>query len=127
MNSKKITVVGSGYVGMSMAVLLAQHNEVTALDINENRVELINKRKSTVVDADIEQFLGEKELSLSATLDEKQAYAGAEFIVIATPTNYDSETNHFDTSSVESVIGQAFEYNQTAMIVIKSTIAGWFH
>ena len=76
MNSKKITVVGSGYVGMSMAVLLAQHNEVTALDINENRVELINKRKSTVVDADIEQFLGEKELSLSATLDEKQAYTG---------------------------------------------------
>lgn len=118
----KVTVVGTGYVGMSMAVLLAQHNEVTALDIDARRVDLINKRKSTMVDADIEHYLAEKELSLTATLDKEQAYAEAEFIVVATPTDYDPETNYFDTSSVESVINEVLEYNKTAMIVIKSTV-----
>jgi len=118
----KITVVGTGYVGMSMAVLLAQHNDVTALDIDAGRVELINQRKSTVVDTEIEQYLAEKELSLTATLDKEQAYADAEFIVVATPTDYDPETNYFDTSSVESVINEVLEYNKTAMIVIKSTV-----
>jgi UDPglucose 6-dehydrogenase len=119
---QKITVVGTGYVGMSMAVLLAQNNDVTALDIDASRVELINQRKSTVVDAEIEQYLAEKELSLTATLDKEQAYADAEFIVVATPTDYDPETNYFDTSSVESVINEVLEYNKTAMIVIKSTV-----
>ena len=118
----KITVVGSGYVGMSMAVLLAQHNDVTALDIDEARVELINQGKSTVVDAEIEQYLSEKDLSLTATLDKEEAYAEAEFIVVATPTDYDPETNYFDTSSVESVIGQALAANRAALLIIKSTV-----
>ena len=118
----KITVVGTGYVGMSMAVLLAQHGDVTALDIDAARVELINQRKSTVVDAEIEQYLAGKELSLTATLDKEEAYAGAEFIVVATPTDYDPETNFFDTSSVESVIGQALAANETALLIIKSTV-----
>jgi UDPglucose 6-dehydrogenase len=118
----KITVVGTGYVGMSMAVLLAQHNEVTALDIDAARVELINQGKSTVVDAEIERYLDEKELSLSATLDKAQAYQNAAFIIIATPTDYDPETNYFDTSSVETVIGDVLTHNETAMIVIKSTV-----
>jgi UDPglucose 6-dehydrogenase len=122
MRGQKITVVGTGYVGMSMAVLLAQHNDVTAVDIDEARVELVNQRKSTVVDTEIEQYLSERELSLTATLDKRQAYAGAEFIVVATPTDYDPETNYFDTSSVESVINEVLEYNKTAMIVIKSTV-----
>lgn len=123
MSSKlKITVVGTGYVGMSMAVLLAQQDEVTALDIDPGRVELINQGKSTVVDAEIEHYLAEKELSLTATLDKEQAYAQAEFIVVATPTDYDPKTNYFDTSSVESVINEVLEHNKTAMIVIKSTV-----
>ena len=118
----KVTVVGTGYVGMSMAVLLAQHNYVTALDIDPSRVELINRQKSTVVDAEIEQYLAEKELTLEATLDKNQAYAEADFIVVATPTDYDPETNYFDTSSVESVINDVLECNKSAMIVIKSTV-----
>jgi UDPglucose 6-dehydrogenase len=118
----KITVVGTGYVGMSMAVLLAQHNEVTALDIDEARVELINQGKSTVVDAEIERYLAEKELSLTATMDKAGAYEDPAFIIVATPTDYDPETNYFDTSSVESVIADALQNNQTAMIVIKSTV-----
>lgn len=118
----KITVVGTGYVGMSMAVLLAQHNDVKALDIDAPRVELINQGKSTVVDAEIEQFLAEKELSLTATLDKKEAYKDPDFIVVATPTDYDPETNYFDTSSVEAVIGDVLAHNDTAMIVIKSTV-----
>ena len=120
--SHKITVVGTGYVGMSMAVLLAQHNHVTALDIDGARVALINQGKSTVVDAEIEQYLSEKELSLTATLDKEQAYAEAEFIVVATPTDYDPETNYFDTSSVETVIEEALAANETAMLIIKSTV-----
>ncbi len=119
---KKITVVGTGYVGMSMAVLLAQHNHVTALDIDGARVALINQGKSTVVDAEIEHYLGHKELSLKATLDSKEAYRDAAFIVIATPTDYDPETNYFDTSSVETVIEEALTLNETAAIIIKSTV-----
>jgi UDPglucose 6-dehydrogenase len=118
----KITVVGTGYVGMSMAVLLAQHNEVTALDIDEARVDLINQGKSTVVDVEIEHYLSEKELQLTATLEAAEAYSEADFIVIATPTDYDPETNYFDTSSVEAVIGDVLAHNETAMIVIKSTV-----
>jgi UDPglucose 6-dehydrogenase len=118
----KITVVGTGYVGMSMAVLLAQHNEVTALDIDAGRVELINQGKSTVVDAEIEHYLDSKELALTATLNADAAYRDAEFIIIATPTDYDSETNYFDTSSVESVIEAALAASDTALLVIKSTV-----
>jgi UDPglucose 6-dehydrogenase len=117
-----ITVVGTGYVGMSMAVLLAQHNEVTALDIDEARLALINQGKSTVADAEIEKYLLEKELSLTATLNKQQAYAKADFIIIATPTNYDPETNYFDTSSVEAVLEEALAENAEALLVIKSTV-----
>ena len=122
MSGLKITVVGTGYVGMSMAVLLAQHNDVTALDIDEARVELINQGKSTVVDSEIEHFLSEKDLSLTATLDKDEAYKDAAFVVVATPTDYDPETNYFDTSSVEAVIGDVLAHNEQAMIVIKSTV-----
>ncbi len=118
----KITVVGTGYVGMSMAVLLAQRNEVIALDIDAQRVKLINQHKSTVVDIEIEQYFAEKELKLTATLDKLEAYKEAEFIVVATPTDYDSKTNYFDTSSVEAVISDVLEYNEKGMIVIKSTV-----
>ena len=117
-----ITVVGTGYVGMSMAVLLAQHNEVTALDIDAGRVELINQGKSTVVDADIQEFLYDRELSITATMDKKEAYEEAEFIIIATSTDYDPETNYFDTSSVETVIDEAMALNEAAAIIIKSTV-----
>ena len=122
MSGHKITVVGTGYVGMSMAVLLAQHNDVTALDIDASRVELINQRKSTVVDAEIEHYLNEKKLSLTATLDRKEAYEDPAFVIVATPTDYDPETNYFDTSSVEAVIGDVLAHNETTMIVIKSTV-----
>ena len=118
----KITVVGTGYVGMSMAVLLAQHNEVTALDIDAVRTDLINQGKSTVVDVEIEQYLKKKKLSLSATLDRAEAYKNPDFVVVATPTDYDPETNYFDTSSVEAVIGDVLAHNETSMIVIKSTV-----
>ena len=122
MSSHKITVVGTGYVGMSMAVLLAQHNDVTALDIDASRVDLINQGKSTVLDAEIEHYLAEKELSLTATLDKAEAYNDPAFVVVATPTDYDPETNYFDTSSVEAVIGDVLAYNEKAMIVVKSTV-----
>jgi UDPglucose 6-dehydrogenase len=118
----KITVVGTGYVGMSMAVLLAQHNEVTALDIDASRVDLINQGKSTVLDVEIEHYLAEKELSLTATLDKAEAYEDPAFVVVATPTDYDPETNYFDTSSVEAVIGDVLADNEKATIVIKSTV-----
>ena len=122
MSGHKITVVGTGYVGMSMAVLLAQHNEVIALDIDASRVDLINQRKSTVVDAEIEHYLVEKQLSLTATLDKTNAYKDRAFVVVATPTDYDPETNFFDTSSVEAVIGDVLAHNEKALIVIKSTV-----
>ena len=122
MSGHKITVVGTGYVGMSMAVLLSQHNEVTALDIDGARVALINQGKSTVADDDIQEFLDNRELSIIATVDKKEAYEEAEFIIIATPTDYDPETNYFDTSSVETVIDESIAFNETAAIIIKSTV-----
>lgn len=121
-NKTKITVVGSGYVGMSLAVLLAQNNDVVVLDVDPARVERVNNKQSTVADTEIEAFLAEKELSLTATLDKQAAYMGASFVVVATPTNYDPDTNRFDTSSVDSVVGDALELNADALVVIKSTI-----
>jgi UDPglucose 6-dehydrogenase len=121
-NKTKITVVGSGYVGMSLAVLLAQHNDVVVLDVDASRVEEVNNKQSTVADAEIEAFLTNKDLSLSATLDKQAAYKGANFVVVATPTNYDSDTNRFDTSSVDGVVSDALELNSDALVVIKSTI-----
>lgn len=107
---------------MSMAVLLAQHNDVIALDIDEDRVDLVNQGKSTVVDKEIEHYLAEKELSLTATLDKTEAYKEPAFVVVATPTDYDPETNYFDTSSVEAVISDVLAHNETVMIFIKSTV-----
>ena len=121
-DSAKITVVGSGYVGMSLAVLLAQHNDVTILDIDTSRVDRVNAKQSTVVDNDIGSFLTEKELCLMATIDKQAAYKDASFIIVATPTNYDPETNRFDTSSVDSVVDDALALNTSALVVIKSTI-----
>ena len=118
----KVTVVGSGYVGMSLAVLLAQHNDVTVLDIDPERVDKVNRRESTVADPDIEAFLKERELNLTATLDKQAAYAGANFVVVATPTNYDPDTNRFDTSSVDLVIDEALAFASDALVVIKSTV-----
>jgi UDPglucose 6-dehydrogenase len=118
----KITVVGSGYVGMSLSVLLAQHNDVTVLDVDAKRVSKINNKESTVADKKIELFLAEKSLSLTATLNKQSAYRDASFIVIATPTNYDADINRFDTSSVDSVVQDALQLNLDALIVIKSTI-----
>ena len=114
--------MGSGYVGMSLAVLLAQHNDVVVLDVDASRVEKVNNKQSTVADAEIEAFLAEKELSLKATLDKQAAYEGASFVVVATPTNYDPDTNCFDTSSVDGVVKDALELNADALVVIKSTI-----
>ncbi|OUN22675.1 nucleotide sugar dehydrogenase [Pseudoflavonifractor sp. An85] len=118
----KIAVAGTGYVGLSIATLLAQHNQVVAVDIIPEKVELINNRKSPIQDDYIEKYLAEKELNLVATLDAKMAYSGADFVVIAAPTNYDSKKNYFDTSAVESVIRLVMEYNPNAIMVIKSTI-----
>ena len=115
-------MVGSGYVGMSLAVLLSQHNDVTVLDIDAARVDRINNKKSTVADNEIESFLAEKPLSLTATLDKQVAYQGASFIIVATPTDYDTTTNCFDTASVDSVVEDALSLNQDALVVIKSTI-----
>lgn len=120
--NKKITVAGTGYVGLSIAVLLAQHNQVHAVDIVPEKVELINQRKSPIQDEYIEKYLAEKELNLTATLDAEEAYSDAEFVVIAAPTNYDSKKNFFDTSAVEDVIKLVIRYNPDAVIVIKSTI-----
>jgi UDPglucose 6-dehydrogenase len=118
----KITVVGSGYVGMSLAVLLAQHNDVVVLDVDASRVEKVNNKQSTVADTEIEAFLADKELSLTATLDKQAAYQNTSFVVVATPTDYDPDTNRFDTSSVDSVVSNALELNADALVVIKSTI-----
>lgn len=121
-NKTKITVVGSGYVGMSLAVLLAQHNDVVVLDVDPARVDRINNKQSTVADAEIEAFLAGKELSLTATLHKQEAYNDSCFVVVATPTNYDPDTNRFDTSSVDGVVSDSLELNPDALIVIKSTI-----
>ena len=117
-----IAVAGTGYVGLSIATLLAQHHKVYAVDIVPSKVELINKRKSPIQDEYIEKYLSEKELDLTATLDAEMAYSAADFVVIAAPTNYDSTTQHFDTSAVENVIGLVMKYNPNAIMVIKSTI-----
>ena len=118
----KIAVAGTGYVGLSIAVLLAQHNTVKAVDIIPEKVELINNRKSPIQDEYIEKYLAEKKLDLEATLDAEYAYKDAEFVVIAAPTNYDSKKNYFDTSAVEAVIKLVMQYNPNAVMVIKSTI-----
>ena len=118
----KIAVAGTGYVGLSVATLLAQHHEVCAIDVIPAKVDLINRRKSPIRDEYIEKYLAEKELKLTATLDPAQAYSGADFVVIAAPTNYDSRTQHFDTSAVEAVIQLVMQYNPNAVMVIKSTI-----
>ena len=118
----KLAVAGTGYVGLSLAVLLAQHNEVVAVDVIPERVALVNDRKSTIQDEYIEQYLAEKQLHLSATLDAEAAYRDAEFVIIAAPTNYDSEKNFFDTSAVESVIRLVMQSNPDAVMVIKSTV-----
>ena len=120
--NKSIAVAGTGYVGLSISVLLAQHNHVTAVDIIPEKVSLINQRKSPIQDEYIEKYLTEKELDLTATLNGEEAYAKADFVVVATPTNYDSRKNHFDTSAVEAVIQLVLKVNPKAVIVIKSTI-----
>ena len=119
---KKIAVAGTGYVGLSMAVLLAQNHDVQAVDINKERVDIINRGKSPIVDKEIEQYLKEGNLNLTATTDQESAYKNAEIVLVATPTNYDSDTKYFDTSAVEDVISSVTKYNENAIIVIKSTI-----
>ena len=121
-NKTKITVVGSGYVGMSLAVLLAQCNDVVVLDVDVSNVEKINNKQSTVADAETKSFLAGKKLNLTATLDKQTAYMGANFVVVATPTNYDPDTNRFDTSSVDGVVNDALELTADALVVIKSTV-----
>lgn len=118
----KIAIAGTGYVGLSIAALLAQHYKVVAVDIDPEKVDMINQRRSPIQDRYIEKYLSEKELDLVATLDAKEAYIGADFIVIAVPTDYDNRKNFFDTSAVETVIGQAIQCNSDAFIVIKSTV-----
>jgi len=118
----KIAVAGTGYVGLSLATLLSQYNEVTAVDIISEKVDLINRGISPIQDKEISDFLANKQLNLKATINGKDAYSTADFIVIATPTNYDTETNHFDTSAVESVIQEVIETNPQALMIIKSTI-----
>ena len=119
---KKIAIAGTGYVGLSIATLLSQHHQVTAVDIIPEKVDLINNRKSPIIDKEIEEFLATKELNLRATLNAEEAYTDADFVVIAAPTNYDSKKNFFDTSAVETVIGLVMKYNPNAIMVIKSTI-----
>lgn len=118
----KIAVAGIGYVGLSNAVLLAQNHDVTAVDISESRVQMVNGRQCPIVDAELEQFLADKDLTLSATTNAAAAYRDADFVIVATPTNYDPKSNFFDTSNVEAVIAQVLDVNPAATIVIKSTI-----
>ena len=120
--NKVIAVAGTGYVGLSNAILLAQHNKVYAVDVVPEKVEMINSRKSPIVDREIEQYLAEKTLDLTATLDAEMAYKAAEYVIISTPTNYDEEKNYFDTSSVETVIKLVMKVNPDAVMVVKSTV-----
>lgn len=118
----KIAIAGTGYVGLSNAVILAQHHEVVAVDIDEHKVALLARRQSPIVDAELEEYLATRELDLTATLDAEDAYRDAEIVVVATPTNYDEVTNHFDTSSVEAVVADVAAVNPAATIVVKSTV-----
>ncbi|WP_203568102.1 nucleotide sugar dehydrogenase [Aestuariimicrobium ganziense] len=118
----KIAIAGLGYVGMSMAVTLSQHHEVIGVDVNPERVAMVNERRSPIIDADLERYLAEVELNLRATTDAADAYTGADVVVIATPTNYDEVANFFDTSTVESVVAQVAQYAPSALVAIKSTI-----
>ena len=118
----KIAIAGTGYVGLSNAVLLAQKNEVVAVDIIPEKVEMINNRKSPIIDAEIEEYLANHELNLKATTNYEEAYKDTGFVVISTPTNYDEKLNYFDTSSVETVIKNVMEVNDKAIMVIKSTV-----
>jgi len=123
----KITIVGTGYVGLSNAVLLSQHHEVVALDIINEKVDMVNNRRSPIVDQELEEYLKSKPLNLVATLDKQQAYKDTSFVVIATPTNYDPNQNYFDTSSVDKVIDDVSKYAPKASIIIKSTITSWIY
>ncbi|MBQ7011680.1 MAG: nucleotide sugar dehydrogenase, partial [Clostridia bacterium] len=118
----KIAVAGTGYVGLSIAVLLAQHNQVTAVDIIPEKVDMINSKRSPIADKEIEEYLATKKLDLTATVDGTSAYREAEFVVISTPTNYDPSKNYFDTSSVEAVIEQVISVNPDAVMIVKSTV-----